>query len=746
MALLSLGAFPVTLRLELRTDVGEFTAGTTREQAYYEQTRKLFGTDAFSFVYVQSPSLFTAKGVALVDELADRLSRVKNVEQVDSAFTVTEFVSEGDSLKVAPLMDWPPADDEAASKLLQRALAIPMVPDSMLSRSGDAMLLRLRLNDGAAGEEEENAWLRRLFADTEDVLEPFRENFEETFQFGFPAIVHYQVRCIVRDAIVLMPCAGIVLVCLLLSLTGSLSAALLPLLTSAVSTLWTLAAMAALGIPINVLTYVVPGLILVMGSTEDIHLLAEYRAQRRRGHSRDASISRMAVLLGKPVLFTSLTTLAGFLCTTVAPVNIIREFGLASAIGLFLNPLVTFALLPAYLRVAGAKPLASLGRRAGNRDGRRNLTRLLMRLHRRPLACLAGTVLPCLVLALYGVPRMVPDNNTMGYFREGAQMVRMARTVEARMAGTQIFQIRVDGGQAGAFFEPANLAVLQQMARALAGGGFDHTDSLADQLAYVHCSLSGTPEGQLPPSRQAVAEYLLFIHPADAEALVSPDGQQALIHVRHRFHSSRELNERLRDAGLELDRRVPATMAWNATGALLEVNRVVEEIVMGQCRSLALIVLLVAVAFGVLFRSLATALVALVPNLAPVGLMFGVMHVLDMPLNTATSTVAAVCLGIAVDDTIHLMFRYRRNLRRGASRQDACFEAVHHEVVPVVATSVALGLCFLTLGLSNFRPICHFGILASVIMGAALVMDLVVTPIVMVRTRILQTGRPPHAQ
>ena len=131
------------------------------------------------------------------------------------------------------------------------------------------------------------------------------------------------------------------------------------------------------------------------------------------------------------------------------------------------------------------------------------------------------------------------------------------------------------------------------------------------------------------------------------------------------------------------------------------------------------------------------------PNLIPIVLNFGLMGYLGVPLNPGTAMVAAIAIGVAVDDTIHLMTRFGTESKRHVDEVDAVRATVRGEAVPIVSTSIALALGFGALSLSNFSIVAQFGLLAATTMIYAAVADLLIMPILLKHLRLLNNGANP---
>jgi hypothetical protein len=267
---------------------------------------------------------------------------------------------------------------------------------------------------------------------------------------------------------------------------------------------------------------------------------------------------------------------------------------------------------------------------------------------------------------------------------------------------------------------------------------FDTSISVADHLKYVNRQFRGDfAELALPESRELVAQYLLFFHRGDLETYVSRDYSSANIVVRHAIDDSHTLNRYVDELQEVLDEIVGSDMQATVVGENLMVNRAAESLMVAQIQALALLLGLIFLIMSAMFTSLKGGAIAMIPSVIPIAIMFGIMGLLDIPLNPGTAMVAVITIGIAIDGTIHLLARYNELCRRTSDYVGAVHQAVEETATPLIVSSVALALGFGILTLSNFTVVAQFGALAAATMLISIVANLLVTPIIMARIRLV---------
>ena len=272
---------------------------------------------------------------------------------------------------------------------------------------------------------------------------------------------------------------------------------------------------------------------------------------------------------------------------------------------------------------------------------------------------------------------------------------------------------------------------------------FDRSYSFADFVALVNDVMVGEdgagPDKALllPDTDDQVREYMYFIRHRDVAGFVSENYDRARILVRHNISSSDELNHAVARLQDFVDREIDPGLDVHVTGKSVLSNRAVEEMARGQLQSLLLVGGVIVALVSVLFVSLRAGLIALIPNLFPVAILFAVMAIADIPMNAGTSMVAAIALGICVDDTMHVMSRFHEELKRQATRWQALVAMVTAESVPIFATSIALAAGFVVFATSSFEPVVHFGLLSAMVIIIALLATFILTPLLLGSSELL---------
>lgn len=708
-------------------------------QNYYRETLKKFGTDNITVIFINDKNLFTSEKLKQLDDLVFKFEELHGVSKVESLYSVTNFKGVDGALETNPLMDWPPESQEEAERVKADALRNPILLNNLISKDGTATAINLFVKVDSDDPDFNVKFSRQV----DEIIKPFQNRFDSIFQIGLSYTRRLISDNIIGDTVKLVPMATFVLLLTLIIFMRSASGAVLPMLTAGTSIIWTAGFMALADIPLNVLTVIVPSLIVVIGSTEDIHILSEYlESIEETGGNKTEAIKIMSGKVGTAILLTSLTTFIGFFSITLNQITLLKQFGIVTAFGLFVNPVITCFLGPVYLHFFGSTKVKMPGEHKVSFTDRffgilaDSILKIIYSNKRLVLTFFLGIAAAIGFFTL----QVNVDNDLLGYFKKKSAIRIRSQILHNDLSGAQTFFIRINSGFPGAFKQPDNLAYIAQIQKYMSEKGwFDKTKSLADDISIIHREMNNGDEKYLkvPDSADLVAQYLLFLHRDEISRYVTADFSEANILVRHNISSSYELADALKDLEKHIKKTLNPHFLLGFTGENILVNAAADSMAEGQAKSLSLVLILIFIIMSLLFVNVKAGFLSLIPNIFPIVLNFGIMGIFGIPLNTGTAMVAAIAIGIAVDDTTHIMSRYNTEMRILQSQDKAINVCMHAEIRPVISTSIALSLGFAILGFSNFVPIICFGLLSSMVMIFAVIGDLFITPILLSSTQLM---------
>ena len=733
-------------RLHLDTSVELLFDANSPERLHYDEAAAEFGSDLTAAIHLRDPALFSPHKLARIEALVRALEADTTVERVESVFSISNQRHQGGALVVEPIIDTAPADEAEAARIREAALYSPLVRGHLVSADGQAMVVLVHW--AKASYEKGQAHAR-----VEAQLAPLRGEFARVSQVG-EVRTHLAFRDgVLKDVARMAPLTVVAIVAIVWLMLRRPRLALLPLATGVLSVVWTFGFMGWTGIPVTILMPILFSLLVCVSATEDIHIIAGYLEAQASGdgaHTPEEALRLAGRHLSSAVLVSILTTVAGFFSNLGADLRLMSEFALAAGIGILFNGIITILGLPMALSLlapAGAArapsapctaPGPNLSQRLADHLSRRIIEPAMR--HERKVLAVAGVVLT--VFALLALDTRV-NSDPLSFFRADAPVVRDNLAVSEDLAGVQSFYITLDGGRPGFFLEPAHLRLLEEVKQAVEGEGFDRAMSLADPLALLNREMHGGDPAQhtLPASRELVEQYLLFFQRSEISRYVSADFRSANLVVRHKLYNSRAVTTRLDRVVQRLEGKIPAAVRMDFVGKSLLVHRVGERLVASEAESLVWALVFIVGILGLMFASVRIGLLVVLSNLAPLILAYGVMRLFGAELNPGTVMVAAIAIGIAVDDTTHLLVRYSHALRQDPDNEHLVRDVLRAEAAPVLTSALALSAGFAIALFSSFASTAQFGLMACLCMLFGVLTELVLTPIMLKRVHVVMRAR-----
>jgi predicted RND superfamily exporter protein len=525
---------------------------------------------------------------------------------------------------------------------------------------------------------------------------------------------------------------------ILLLFFRSLVGVLAPTIVVQISVLASVAFIVVLGWKLDLSFSSIPTLLTAIGVAHSVHILSEFRARfAELGDRREALVGTL-YLVGTPCLLTSLTTAVGFASMSFVPIKSIAHMGVYSAFGVFAAFLLSLTLLMAMLsfgRRAPRRPRSGTQRidAKGGRfvhAGLAAVARFVLRRRVAILVAFAGVF----IFSLSGIGRLAVDSNWLDDFSDELPLKASTIRVDEVMGGVANLVLLFDSGEADAIKEPA---VLGEVARIQEWANTQDLVRKSYSIADIVKGLNQTFHAddpafhRLPETRELIAQYLILYESAggaEADEYVSSDYRRAQLELRLRHGMTSETAELALALDEELAARPLEASSMTITGIGALWMKLLDYIVTSQIQGFAIAFSIIALLMCLLFRSIKTGFISMLPNLSPVLLTLGVMGWLEIPLDYNKVSIAAVAMGIAVDDTIHLVSRYRHEFLLCGDYKEALRASLLEVGRAVVITSIALVAGFLVLLGSVFDSQATQGLLLATTIVTALVADFLLMP------------------
>ena len=589
-----------------------------------------------------------------------------------------------------------------------------------------------------------------------EIIKPYRRH-GVLYLGGVPMITDDMVTFVRNDLIVF---GGGVLVFLIIVLTAifrELRWVVLPLLSCFYAGLIMVGVLGLIGWKVTVISSNFLALMLIITISMNIHLIVRYR-QLNRDHPGDDQLALVRTTthkMVKPCLYTALTTIIGFSSLVVSEIKPVIDFGWMMSAGLAVTFATSFLLFPTLLMVMG-----KTGSKPTFDSDRFLLPAYLARLTETQGNKILVLAVILTVVSVAGISQLRVENSFINYFSDDTEIYQGLKLIDEKLGGTTPLEILINfGDDSDIFLKPEDLEGMTeaeiQMERKYAEQAnapeYWFTPDKIQSIKEVHDYLDGLPEiGKVLSLASAVrvvediaGEELDGIQLALLYTKIPPEVRKSLIdpYVSIDDNEAR-LFARVLDSKPDLRRKelletvrrdLVEKLGFEekdviVSGLLVLYNNMLQSLFASQIKTVGLVMLGIAIMFLVLFRSITLSIIGILPNLLGAGVVLGVMGWAGIPLDMMTITIAAITIGIAVDNGIHYIYRFREEYALTNNYVETLHVCHSNIGRAVFYTTMTIIFGFSILVFSNFIPTIYFGVLIASAMLIALLAALTVLP------------------
>ncbi len=757
------GVYAKDIRLD--SSVESLLSQDNPDSQYYAEVRQLFGSDEVGVVGLLADNIYTADVLHKITRLTEALENIEGVQEVLSLANAVDPIAD---VVEPPLLVTQIPTDQAGLDALRETLADrPIYLKNLVSEDGKAAAINIFFAD----MDDAEFMQRGIDEQVQAILDAERATGpEQLFYTGLPRFKVYSARAMQSDLSRFVPLTLLAIVVVLFVSFRSVRGVLLPALTILVSLIWTLGIMVLAGSSLSLGSIALPPLILVLGTAYSLHMVAEYyELARPDGAARDVVLETLKKT-SPPICITALTTVLGFLSLGVNPLSSIRVMGIFSSVGILIAFLLSILLVPAVLMQLRlpANPAAAFA--PGVTTGLRRIGRFAIQ---NRLSVIAAALLFA-VVAIWNLSSIQVDSNFQSFFRPNDPVRQATDAINTHLVGSMAFYVVIDGEEKDVMKQWDTLRRIKDLQSYIDDlPGVDKTVSFVDYCELLdRGAQSGGgeilvgPDGEIitapppekpttfwqEPSQLRAVMQLVAGSPTSFRSVASPDFTRSNILVRTTLSGSQEISALAEQISAYAQERFPPDLKVRPTGNLILLTKTTGDIVTGQIRSLSLAASVIFVIMSAMFLSARIGLIAMIPNIFPIVIFFGLMGLSGAVLNLGTSIIAAIALGIAVDNTVHLMTRLSAEVHAAPDQETALLHTLGTVGKPSLYASVILFLGFLVLYFSTFVPIREFGLLSAATMVVAFGADVILLPALLATTKIitlwdvlyLKLGRDPQ--
>ena len=587
-------------------------------------------------------------------------------------------------------------------------------------------------------------------AEIRDVIEKYGEN-AKIYLGGIPMIADDMMSFIKSDIIVFGIGVFIFIVLTLWFIFRNIKWVVMPLLGCATSVIIMIGLLGLIGWKVTVISSNFIALMLILNMAMNIHVTVRFLQLKKEypQFTKEEAIFEASKKMMLPILYTVLTTICAFLSLVFSGIKPIIDFGWMMTLGLVVSLFVTFLLLPSLIN------LLALENEIGLKDVEKSLiTSALGSFTKKNSVLILGSTFIIIITSLVGILKLEVENSFINYFDKETEIFKGMKKIDEELGGTTPLNVilkfpttKTDENKEEDEFDEWEEENETNEDKAK----YWFTRDKMDKIIKVHEYLDSLPEiGKVLSfgSILKVAEDLnnkklqsleiavLYSKIPDTikKEIITPyisvnkDEARISVRIKDSLENLRR-NDLINKIETELNSKLGLEKnEYKLSGVLILFNNLLQSLFKSQILTLGIVILGIFSMFFILFRNTVLSFIGIVPNFIAAFFILGIIGLIGIPLDMMTITIAAITIGIAVDNSIHYIYRFKEEFKK-INNYNKTLDRCHNTVgIAILNTSITIVFGFSILVLSNFIPTIYFGIFTGIAMLLAMVSVLTLLP------------------
>ena len=532
----------------------------------------------------------------------------------------------------------------------------------------------------------------------------------------------------------------------------SLKWVVMPLLGCATSVTIMIGLLGLIGWKVTVISSNFIALMLILNMAMNIHLTVRFLQLKKEFPqlSKSEAIFEASKKMMLPIIYTVLTTICAFLSLVLSGIKPIIDFGWMMTLGLLISFLVTFLLLPSLIS------LLSTENEIGLKDTEKSfITSALGSFAKKNKIMIFGSTFVIIVFSVVGIFKLEVENSFINYFNKDTEIYKGMKKIDEELGGTTPLNIilkfpsntdekKSEDDEFDEWDEENNNDNEDK-------SKYWFTRDKIDKIIKVHDYLESLPEVGKVLSFGSILRVAEDLNDKELQSLeiavlyskipdeikkeiispyISVENDEARISIRIK-DSMKDLrrDDLIKKINTELNTKLGLEKnEYKLAGVLILFNNLLQSLFKSQILTLGIVILGIFLMFFILFRNITLSFIGVVPNFIAAFFILGIIGMLGIPLDMMTITIAAITIGIAVDNSIHYIYRFKEEFKK-INNYNKTLDRCHSTVgVAILNTSITIVFGFSILVLSNFIPTIYFGVFTGIAMLLAMISVLTLLP------------------
>jgi uncharacterized protein len=715
----------------------KFFPSKDTEASYFYQHREKFESDNdFLLIAIENKNgVFQLDFLKDVQRFGNELKTLPYVKGIQSIVEMPEvFIFPGGATSTQPYLLLTEKNDSSSIRKIDlkrdssRIYSHQELIASLLAPDGNSLCVFLRHEDYLSKKKSDE-----LIEKVQQTVEKY--DFEKVRIAGRTIGQKYYIDKMTYEMVFYVSLSLVLVVLFLWIAFKSLWGIVIPQIVIILTMLWVVGLMAFLEEPINIILTILPSILFVVGMSDVIHIVSRYLDAIREGNSKLESVKIALREVGFATLLTSLTTSIGFFTLLFVQVQPIQAFGIVVGIGVLVAFVLTILVLPALFLTfpSPKKILVSKEMPFWTQFLRKSF--LLVLRKRKSVLWIFGIFTLAMI---YGTTKIEVNNYLMDDLRPSESIKQDFNFLDANYGGIRPLEIAIElKDTSRSFWDKEVLSDLEKIENYLQKEYKAKVNiSLAQTLKVLNrSSFSGNPDSfELPESKSKIRRFRQLLRTAQQGVWLASmlDSSETTTRINGNIPDwgNQKIQEKNKQFALFLKQEIDnSVLAINITGTAHLIDKNMNYLSGSLVKGILVSIALITVLMGFLFRSVSMIFISLVPNLIPLLVLSGIMGFFGIELKISTAIIFTIAFGIAVDDTIHLLGKFKFELNKGRSKLYALKRAYLTTGKAMILTTLILCSGFMMLVFSSFMGTFIMGLMITVTLLFALILDLTLLPV-----------------
>jgi len=702
-------------KLSINSDILKSLPDDDKHAKMLKDISENFGGHNIGLIILEAENVYTTEVIQSISQISDSLLTIEGIGSVSSLTNIINIKADDEGIEVGKLVD-PyniPTSEDDFQRLKENINANNLYKDVIVSEDETSALIMFYLTDDAD--------VKKVALDVIETTNTL--DLDETLYFaGSPMLVSYISDLMRNDLTTLLPIALFVIALVLFLSFKSWTGVILPLLSSIIAIIWTLGCVVLLGFKMTMISNNIPIIILAVGSAYSIHVINKIRSETSNNRF-EAGLNAVKT----PVILASITTAIGFISFIFgAYLEMIVEFGIFSSLGTFFACILALTFVPSAMAVTSndQKTKGGLEHKQSILDGL--ISRLNGFIFSKPKVVFAiwAILITTAGIGIFNIERSV---NIQDYFKPNNPARKAEQIMMEKFGGTKPVFVKFSGD----ILNPTVLKQLRSCQEYMEESpDINSTLSVADLVAELNYTITG--ERAVPEDEEQIQQLWFLLDGNEAlERLINEDLTEAIIISKFKSPdntSKQVFADYMNDFIAENE---SPDYSISITGMPFVDIVMDRSLIKSQIGSIIIALVFIIILLGFILKSVKQGLLATVPIICTMIILFGFMGITGITLNIATVLVASVALGIGIDYSIHIIMQFNKLIKTESDSTAALSQSISSSGKAIIINFLSVSCGFLVLVFSEMVPLVYFGILIAISMFSSGIGALTLLPVLL---------------